>query len=200
MQLSRTQFQILVASIFFLGVCCLLLPLSTKIVEEEQESQFSPIDLDTTFLFQKRVITNRLPKFIHYLNRHCIPVRNDYELLLLLSNPFVRQRISHQLQVDSNLLLLHAELADLMQIGMTDLDAQILLFSQRNYQNPFTGETMNLQILAEADAERLIQDMGGWMAGNGSALLQNYSLSIEDIESWIDQAKAHPFKIFAQIP
>ena len=90
---------------------------------------------------------------------------------------------------------------------MTEFDAQILFFSQRNYQNPFTGKTINLQILAEANAERLLQDIGGWMAGNKNMtteevveILQNYQLSVEDIESWIAQAKHQKYKIFSPIP
>lgn len=159
-----------------------------------------PISIDTTLLFQKVVVPNRMAQFIQYLKGSNIRVNSNYELLLLLSNHHVRQQLNHLYQMDSSILLMHAELADLMQIEMTELDAQILLFSQRNYQNPFTGKTMNLQILAEAKAERILQDMDGWMAGNKNPLLQNYCLSIEDIESWISQAKAYQFKIFAQIP
>ncbi|MFK8005648.1 MAG: hypothetical protein AB8H03_04725 [Saprospiraceae bacterium] len=201
MQFSRTQFQVLVTSIFLLGICCLVLknPTGHEPVESQKSTSLS-FDQDTTFLFQKKVISNRLPKFIHFLKQHCIPIHNDYELLLLFSNPYTRQRVSHQIGIDTNLLLLHAELADLMQIGMTELDAQVILFSQRNYQNPFSGEMMNLRILEEANAERILEDIGGWMAGNENPVFQNYCLSIEDIEFWIDQAKHQNFKIFTQIP
>jgi hypothetical protein len=58
---------------------------------------------------------------------------------------------------------------------------------------------MNLQILKDANAERLLEDIGGWMAGNDNPILQNYTLSIEDIESWISEANAHTFKIFAEM-
>jgi hypothetical protein len=42
---------------------------------------------------------------------------------LLLSNPIVLQNIHQQFQIASDVSLLHAELADLMQIGLTELDA-----------------------------------------------------------------------------
>ena len=105
----------------------------------------------------------------------------------------------HQLQIDSAILLIHAELADLAQIKISKIDAQVLYFSQRNYQNTFNGKTINLQILSQTNAERLLQDIGGWLAGNRYEKLKDYSISIEEIESWISQAKAHQFKIFAQI-
>ena len=83
---------------------------------------------------------------------------------------------------------------------MTELDAQMLHFSQRNYQNPFSGKTMNLSLLAKADAESILEDIGGWFAGNKNPLRQDYTLSVEEIESWICEAEAHSFKIFAEMP
>ena len=206
MRLTSNQYLILVLSILLLGICCLVFPNQQQpTCYEPSKPTFIPIDMIA--LFQKKVIPNRLAQFIQYLNHYGIPVQNNFELLLLLSNPIARQNIHQQFQIDSNVLLLHAELADLMQIEMTELDAQILFYSQRNYQNPFNGKTINLQILAEANAERLLQDIGGWMAGNNNQttvevveILQNYQLSVEDIESWIAQAKHQKYKIFSPIP
>ena len=199
MRLNSTQNLMLAVSIFLLFIC-LSVFLFEKAMPSNQFASTKYYDLDTNTLFQKKVIQNRLPKFIQYLNQNCFPIQNEFELLLLLSNPIARQRISHQLQVDSSLLLLHAELADLRQIGMSEIDAQILHFSQRNYQNPFTGVTINLHILADAGAESILEDIGGWMAGNENQLLQHYTLSIENIESWISQTNTHQFKIFAEMP
>ena len=157
------------------------------------------IPIDTTLLFQKVIIPNRMTLFTQYLCQHQIRVSNNYELLLLLSNPNTRLQLHHQFQMDTSILLLHAELADLMQIGMTELDAQFLLFSQRNYQNPFTNETINLKILVESNAESILEDIGAWREGNHYPELNNYHLSVKDVEFWIYQAKVHSFKIFAQI-
>ena len=158
------------------------------------------VKIDTTLLFQKVILPNRMTLFIQYLNQHQIRVSNNYELLLLLSNPNTRQQLHHQFQIDRTILLLHAELADLMQIKMTELDAQILLFCQRNYQNPFTRAIINLHTLGEANAESILEDIGGWRMGNTNPILDNYQLSIEDIESWISQARLKKFKIFAKTP
>lgn len=196
MQINSTQNWMLLASSFFILLVCCFISSEEKVIHLQNEKTPSTFTFDTTFLFQKTVILNRLPQFISYLNSKNIRVDNNYELLLLLSNPIARQQISQQFKIESNLLLLHAELADLIQIGMTELDAQIIHFSQRNYQNPYTGETMNLRILAEADVERLLQDMGGWMAGNGNVLLEGYELSIEEIEVWIEKARRWEFKFF----
>ena len=199
MQLTFTQQLMLIVSGFLLLIC-----LSVLLLEKTTPSSHFELiihdDLDTNALFQKKVISNRLPKFIQYLHQNCIPIQSEFELLLLLSNPITRQRISHQLHIDANLLLLYAELADLRQVEMTELDAQILHFSQRNYQNPFSGKTMNLHLLAKADAESILEDMGGWLAGNKTPLSQAYTLSVEDIESWVSQANAHSFKIIAENP
>ena len=189
--------QHIIAGILFLMVAIFVAQQDTSKTNHPTPTKAIPID--TTLLFQKVVLPNRLVQFRQYLQQYHLRVEDNYELLLLLSNPNTRQQLHHHFQMDTSTLLRHAELADLMQIGMTELDAQILLFSQRNYQNPFTGSTIHLQILAEADAESLLQDMGGWMAAKENALLQNYCLSIEDIESWIYQAKNQKYKIFAQI-
>ena len=199
MRLTFTQ-QLMLSVSLFLLFTCLTVCLLEKTKPAKQVSPPQNYDLATTTLFQKKVISNRLPKFIQYLNQNGIPIQTEFELLLLLSNPITRQRISHQLQIDSNLLLLHAELADLKQIGMTEIDAQIIHFSQRNYQNPFSGKTINLPLLAKADAENILEDIGGWLAGNENPFLQNYTLGLEDIESWICEANAPPFNIFAEMP
>jgi len=189
--------QHIIAGILFLLAAIFVAQQDTSKTNHPTPTKVIPID--TTLLFQKVVLPNRLAQFRQYLQQYHLRVEDNYELLLLLSNPNTRQQLHHHFQMDTSTLLRHAELADLMQIGMKELDAQILHFSQRNYQNPFTGSTIHLQILAEADAESLLQDMGGWMAGKENALLQNYCLSIKDIEYWIAQANAYHFKIFAQI-
>lgn len=187
MRLTSNQNLILVLSILLLGICCLIFPNQQQPTCYEQ-SKPTVIPIDTITLFQKEVIPNRLAQFIQYLNHHGISVQNSFELLLLLSNPIARQNIHQQFQIDSNLLLLHAELADLNQIGISEIDAQILHFSLRNYQNPFTGSTINLGVLAEADAESILEDVGGWIAGNENPMVKNYQLSMEDIEDWIEKA------------
>ncbi len=200
MRLDTTQKLILLVSTILLIICISISPNSSIEKVKAVPTQSVLVHNLDSLLFQKRVIPNRLSHFISFLNQNLIPIHNNFELLLLLSNPIARHRLSQQLQLDDEIFLFHAELADLMQIGMSELDAQILLFSQRNYQNPFTGTTMNLQILADANAERLLDDIGGWMAGNENPIFQQYSLSIEEIESWISQANAFPFKIFAEKP
>lgn len=187
MRLNFTQKLMLLVSILLCGICVFPFP-KRKVIKAIHSTTPSISKIDTIVLFQKKVIPNRLSNFIFYLNQKGVSIHNKYELLLLLSNPNARQQISSQLRIDSNLLLLHAELADLNQIGMSEIDAQVLYFSQRNYQNPFTGTTTNLQILTDANAERLLEDIGGWMAGNDNPLVKNYKLSLEDIENWIEQA------------
>lgn len=189
--------QHIIAGILFLMTAIFVA--QQDIYESNNSTSTNSTPIDTTLLFQKVMLPNRLTQFCQYLQQHHLRADDNYELLLLLSNPNTCHFLHHQFQIDTSLLLMHAELADLMQIEMTELDAQILHFSQRNYQNPFTSSTINLQILAEAEAERILVDIGGWLAGNENPLLQNYCLSIEDIESWIEQAKGHDFKIFAQI-
>ena len=197
MRITRTQLFMLTISIFLLGICFFILP-KNKTSPSHNFNNSNTLTLDTTFLFQKKVIPNRLSRFIFFLNQNCIPIQNEYELLLLLANPITRQKISHKLQIANDLLLLHAELADLKQLELSDLDAQILHFSQRNYQNPFTSVTMNLQVLANADAERISEDVGGWLAGNENVLIQNYELSLEGIEDWIKVANNLEFYYFAE--
>lgn len=200
MRLDTTQKLILIVSTILL-IICLSISQNSSIEKAKAVPTESVLvhNLDS-LLFQKRVIPNRLSHFIFFLNQNQIPIQNDFELLLLLSNPIARHRLSQQLHLDAEIFLFHAELADLMQIEMSELDAQILLFSQRNYQNPFTRTTINLQILKDSNAERLLVDIGGWMAGNSNPIFQQYSLSIEEIEYWIEKANAFPFKIFAEMP
>jgi hypothetical protein len=175
-----------------IGILCLW---ATHVVHWQSATRISTvpsvedIQVDTTLLFPKIVLPNRLEQFRHYLQALNIRADDNYELLLLLSNPNMSHQLTTQFQINSDILLMHAELADLMQIHISEMDAQLLHFSQRNYQNPFDGTTMNLQILANADAERLLEDMGGGLAGNENTILQNYCLSIEEVESWINQAK-----------
>jgi len=199
MQLKSTQKLMLFVSIFLFGICVLFFPKekSTKTINSTTPS-FCKID--TTVLFQKKVIPHRLSNFIFYLNQKDISIHNEYELLLLLSNPNTRQQISSQLGIDSTLLLLHAELADLKRIGMSEFDAQVLHFSQRNYQNPFTATTINLRVLAKAHAENIIEDIGGWAAGNDNSKIVKDQLRLKKIELWITKAKGEKWFFFAEMP
>ena len=199
MRLTSNQNLILVISILLLGICCLIFPNQQQpTCYEQSKPTFIPID--TIALFQKKVIPNRLAQFIQYLNHYEIPIQNNFELLLLLSNTITRQHIHQQFQIDSNLLLLHAELADLNQIGMSEIDAQILLFSQGNYQNPFNGITINSQTLSNANSESILEDMSGWAAGNNNSIIENYILSLEEIEKWITKAKDAKLIFLVKMP
>ena len=198
MRINYSQQLMLKTSIGLLFISLLILILEKKIpIPPITATHYK---LETNALFQKKVIPNRLPLFIQFLHQQGIPIQNEFELLLLLSNPNARQQITRQLSIDANLLLLHAELADLKQIGMTEIDAQILHFSQRNYQNPFTNYTINLKILAKAEPEKMLEDIGGWAAGNNNPLVKNYHLSLEKIEKWKTQSKKRNWSFLDEVP
>ena len=189
MNFSKEQKWMLFASLLSILLIFIFSLPNKKVIHLQNSFSCKNISFDSLLLFQKKVIPNRIPKLICYLRSKNIRVGNDYELLLLLSNPITRQRLANDFHLDSTFLLLHAELAGLMQIGMSNIDAQILHFSQRNYQNPFSGTTINLHILSEADAESILEDIGGWAAGNENPLVKNYQLSLEEVEIWIERAE-----------
>ena len=200
MKLTNNQKWMLFAALFSVLLIFTFTNPNKKIIHlQKEKTEITPL-LDSTLLFQKKVIPNRIHHFISFLQSKNIRVQNDYELLLLLSNPITRKRIANDFHLGSNFLLLHAELADLLQTGMTGLDAQILHFSQRNYQNPFTGATINRHLLADADAESILEDMGGWMAGNDDPIITNYQLSLEEIEMWNTKEKDNKWNSFAEMP
>ena len=198
MKLTNNQKWMLFAALFSVLLIFTLTNPNKKIIHLQKEKTEITSFLDSTLLFQKKVIPNRIHHFISFLQSKNIRVQNDYELLLLLSNPLTRKRIANDFQLDSTYLLLHAELADLLQIGMTGLDAQILHFSQRNYQNPFTGTTINRHLLVDAEAESILEDIGGWMAGNDDPIIANYQLSLKEIERWISKARDTKWNFFAE--
>lgn len=200
MKFTHDQKWMLFATAIAILLIFIIIPPDKKVILlQEDKTEITPL-LDSTFLFQKKVIPNRLHQYIRFLQSKNIHVQTNYELLLLLSNPIIRKQLANDFQFDAASLLLHAELADLMQIGMTEIDAQILHFSQRNYQNPFTGTTINLHILLESDAESILEDIGGWAAGNENTLVKNYQLSLEEIEQWKTKAKDKKLKFFAEMP
>ena len=199
MQLKSNQKLMLFISIFLFGICIFLFP-KEKLFESNQSESSSISIIDTAGLFQKKVIPHRLSNFIFYLNQQGISIHNEYELFLLLSNPNARKQISSRIGIDPTFLLLHAELADLKQIVISEIDAQVLHFSQRNYQNIFTGATINLHILSEADTESILEDVAGWTAGNDNPNISNYQLSLEEIELWITKAKGAKWNFFAEMP
>lgn len=199
MKLTNNQKWMLFAALFSVLLIFTFTNPNKKVIHlQKEKTEISPL-LDSTLLFQKKVIPNRIHHFIKFLQSKNIRVQNDYELLLLLSNPLTRKRIANDFHLDSTFLLLHAELADLLQIGMSELDVQILHFSQRNYQNPFTGATINRHLLDNAEVESILEDIGGWMAGNDDPIIENYQLSPEEIEMWITKAKDNKWNLFAEM-
>ncbi len=200
MELTNDQKWMLFAALFSVLLIFTFTHPHKKITHlQKEKTEITPL-LDSTLLFQKKVILNRTYHFISFLQSKNIRVQNDYELLLLLSNPIIQKRIANDFQIDSSYLILHAELADLLQTGMTGLDAQVLHFSQRNYQNPFTGATINRTLLVDAEAESILEDIGGWMAGNDDPIIANYQLSLEEIKIWITKAKDNKWNFFAEMP
>jgi len=135
------------------------------------------------------VIKNRIPLFIKHLNSKGLAIKDAPDLLKKLGPVEFRKQIADQFNLDFICLQVHLELADLMELGLSDIDAQILHFSRWNYQNPFTGEIINRKVLADSDPEDLMIDMAGWAAGSMSPIVQDHEIGIPEIQNWIDAAQ-----------
>jgi len=145
--------------------------------------------VDTKTLQTKIVIPNRLIHFINYLNQHGAHLKSQTDFQIKTQDRNYRFQLSHQTKIDTNLILLHHELALLQNSGFNEIDAQFLHFAHRNYQNPFTGQTINPNILATSNPESILMDIQGFCAGNYTPIAQNYHINLATINSWIQSAQ-----------
>ena len=143
---------------------------------------------DSATLFTKTVIPNRLTHFLQKLNQKGAQIKNQNDFRIKTQDRNYRIQLAHQTKIDTNLILVHYELATLIHSGLSELDAQILHFSHRNYQNPFTGKTFNPKTLATANSESILMNIQGFQAGNWNPMVQSYKVDLATIESWIQSA------------
>ena len=142
-------------------------------------------------LSTQNIITNRLPHFIKLLNDHGVNIKDEQDFQIKTQDRNYRYQLSHQTKIDTNIILLHHELARLQNSGLNEIDAQILHFAHRNYQNPFTGETFNPETLATSDSESILMNIQGFQAGNWNPMVQSYQVDLATIEFWIQTAKQY---------
>lgn len=145
--------------------------------------------LDLKTLSTQSIIPNRLPHFIKLLNNHGAYIKDQQDFQIKTQDHNYRFQLSHQTNIDTNLILLHHELATLHNAGLNEIDAQLLHFAHRNYQCPFTGQTINPQLLATSNPESILMDIQGFQAGNLDPMAQTYQINLSTIESWIQSTK-----------
>ena len=145
--------------------------------------------IDNKILHSKIVIPNRLIHFINYLNQHGAQLKDQFDFQIKTQDRNYRFQLSHQTNIDSNLILIHHELATLQNTGLNEIDAQFLHFAHRNYQDPFTGQTINPNLLATSNPESILMNIQGFCAGNWNPIAQNYRINLTTIKSWIHSAK-----------
>ncbi len=149
---------------------------------------------DESRFFTRQLLPNRLPSFIKLLNQKGAFLKDLNDFRIKSRDWPFRKQLALQTGVNYSWIQIHSELANIMQCGMNDLDAQMLHFSHWNYQNSFTGAIMNLTTLSEANAESILIDLLGWQAGNYDPIVERYKVDFANIESWIAYAKlnSHP--------
>ncbi len=186
---SVTFILVILLSAFLIFEACQkesLIPVFPKI--EQLKSRDNSNDENNFNVRLREVKENRVADFVAYLKTNGINIQNAQNFLQKFDFSDARQQLSEQLGIDSFCILVHLELADLLQLGLSEIDAQILHFSRWNYANLFTGEVMNRNILANANAEKLLMDMSGWAAGNNNPIVEQYEIGIPEIENWINTA------------
>ena len=137
----------------------------------------------------REVKENRVANFVANLKANGINVQSSQNFLQKFGSIDARQQLSEQLAINPLSLLVHLELADLQQLGLSEIDAQMLHFSQWNHQNPFTREVMNRNTLAHANPEKLMMELDGWAAGSTNRLVQDYQIGFPEMETWIKAAQ-----------
>ena len=139
--------------------------------------------IEAKILLTKTVTPNRLPHFIKYLNQHGAYLKDQSDFQIKTQDRNYRFQLSHQTNIDTNLILLHHELAILQNSGLNEIDAQFLHFAHRNYQNPFTGQTITPNILSSSNPESILMNIQGFCAGNYNPIAQTYHINLQTINS-----------------
>ena len=139
--------------------------------KEQLKSRDNSNDENNFNVRLRKVKENRVADFVTYLKANGVDVQDTQDFLQKFGRIDARQQLSEQLEIDSFCILVHLELSDLLQLGLSEIDAQMLHFSQWNYTNLFTGEIVNRNILA-----------------NANPIVDQYQIGIPEIENWINAA------------
>ncbi len=156
--------------------------------KEQLKSRDNSNDENNFNVRLRKVKEDRVADFVAHLKVNGVDVQDTQDFLQKFGRIDARQQLSEQLGIDLFCILVHLELADLIQLGLSEIDAQMLHFSQWNYTNLFTGEIVNRNILANANPEKLLMDISGWAAGSINPIVDQYQVGIPEIENWINAA------------
>lgn len=178
---------LIIASSLFLSALIIWSNQYNKQLETITNNSKSEI-VDFKILHAKIVVSKRLVHFINYLNQRNAHLKGQSDFQIKTRDRNYRRQLSHQTNVDTNLILLHHELATLQNSGLDEIDAQFLHFAHRNYQNPFTGQTITPNILASSNSESILMDIQGFCAGNYNPYAQSYHIDLDIIDTWIQSA------------
>ncbi len=187
---SITLILVILLTAFLIFEACqkeTLIPVPPKI--KQLKSRDNSNEENNFIIPLREVKENRVANFVANLKANEISVQNAKDYLQKFGSIEARQQLSKQLSIDPLSLLVHLELADLQQLGLSEIDAQMLHFSQWNHQNPFTREVMNRNTLAHANPEKLMMELDGWAAGSTNRLVQDYRIGFPEIETWIKAAQ-----------
>ena len=135
--------------------------------------------------FQVKVAKNFIKDYLIYLQDKGIAVSDPNALLDIARTSVQRVQLSESCGLDSLVLTQMVELVDLMGIGLTEIEAQILMCAHGNEMNIFTGSVMNLRRLKASNPENLLINVQGFLSGQHDYKIPSDILSYEDNLEWI---------------
>ncbi|MEM8908121.1 MAG: hypothetical protein AAGD05_09775 [Bacteroidota bacterium] len=148
--------------------------------------------LDDAALFSRQIIPDRLNQFLQLLNTRQAQLKNLQDFYLKTKDWTFRRQLALQTGIEESWILVHTELADLLQTGMHPIDAQMLHFAHWNTRCPFSHRVINLDLLAQADSEKILMTLQGWQAGNRDPEVERYKIFHTHIQQWIRAAQQQP--------
>lgn len=163
----------------------------TPVISTLSNSHSKPSNCETQ-LFTRTLLPNRLSQFIKLLNQKGAHLRDLNDFTIKTKDWTVRKQLALQTGINYSWIQIHSELAELLQCGLHQIDAQMLHFSQWNHRDPFTSEIMNQKILSTSDSENLLINIQGWQAGNYDPIVERYNIDLASIDAWIKSAKLNP--------
>ncbi len=156
--------------IFFLGgitVMLFTLMFTTSVsAHNNAMAEIEAVEMEIDSYLKGEIVENRLKLFCDEMKSKGVGI-NESEILLKCSRVKDRNLVSNLTGITEERILYHAQLADLVRVGISEVDAQLLLLSHTNLIDEFTGENLSVGLISKSDVYKMKMEVDEYASTHG---------------------------------
>jgi len=111
------------------------------------------------------IMEDRLEAFIDELKSKGVEIALP-KLLLEIATVSDRHQLNAVTRIPASRILYHAQLADLIRVGIPEYDAQLLLLSHKHLKDEFTNENLSIGLISNSDIMKMKMEVDSYASAN----------------------------------